>query len=331
MATGCCATACRTLRRRRGNPLGGDRGRHRGRARSVPQKCEVCHGYDGSGRPRSAPANIRVRRRCARSAPSHVGRRDLLPHPQRHPEHRHAGLEHAGPADLAAGRLYPQSADTVPMSGRLSECVPSRHFARAACHGRGNRPASDAHYVGSAACKTCHAAIYERWKKTPMANVVRDPQRASRRDHSRSLQARSAGHVHQGRHRVRLRQQVEAALLHEGRRRLFPAARAVGRHAQDLARRISSRTAPTGGCRSIPPDNMQRPTGPLCDGCHSVNYDIADQDRSPNGTSAARSATARAASTCAQADARQHRQSGAARLRAAPTTPASSATRRDSR
>src|SRR5580692_186984 len=23
-----------------------------------------------------------------------------------------------------------------------------------------------------------------------------------------------------------------------------------------------------------PPYNMQRPTGPLCDGCHSVNYDI---------------------------------------------------------
>src|SRR5436309_7484112 len=30
-------------------------------------------------------------------------------------------------------------------------------------------------YVGSAACKTCHAAIYARWQKTPMANVVRDP------------------------------------------------------------------------------------------------------------------------------------------------------------
>src|SRR2546429_6619324 len=23
-----------------------------------------------------------------------------------------------------------------------------------------------------------------------------------------------------------------------------------------------------------PPDNMQRPTGPTCDGCHSVDYDI---------------------------------------------------------
>ena len=35
--------------------------------------------------------------------------------------------------------------------------------------------AASAHYVGSAACQKCHAEIYERWKKTPMANVVRDP------------------------------------------------------------------------------------------------------------------------------------------------------------
>ncbi|MGH7270269.1 MAG: c-type cytochrome, partial [Polyangiaceae bacterium] len=31
------------------------------------------------------------------------------------------------------------------------------------------------HYVGSAACAPCHAEIYNRWKKTLMANVVRDP------------------------------------------------------------------------------------------------------------------------------------------------------------
>jgi hypothetical protein len=30
-------------------------------------------------------------------------------------------------------------------------------------------------YVGSETCKSCHADIYDRWKKTPMANVVRDP------------------------------------------------------------------------------------------------------------------------------------------------------------
>jgi hypothetical protein len=32
-----------------------------------------------------------------------------------------------------------------------------------------------AHYVGSQACEKCHAEVYQRWKKTPMANVVRDP------------------------------------------------------------------------------------------------------------------------------------------------------------
>jgi hypothetical protein len=30
-------------------------------------------------------------------------------------------------------------------------------------------------YAGSAACKTCHPAIYARWSRTRMANVVRDP------------------------------------------------------------------------------------------------------------------------------------------------------------
>ena len=36
-------------------------------------------------------------------------------------------------------------------------------------------PAASADYVGSAACKTCHPATYQRWSKTRMANVVRDP------------------------------------------------------------------------------------------------------------------------------------------------------------
>jgi hypothetical protein len=31
-------------------------------------------------------------------------------------------------------------------------------------------------YVGSEACRRCHAPTYERWSKTRMANVVADPQ-----------------------------------------------------------------------------------------------------------------------------------------------------------
>src|SRR6202163_4171516 len=35
--------------------------------------------------------------------------------------------------------------------------------------------AQTATYSGSAACKTCHPAVYNRWSKTRMANVVLDP------------------------------------------------------------------------------------------------------------------------------------------------------------
>src|SRR5437868_11523956 len=40
----------------------------------------------------------------------------------------------------------------------------------------GQSPApSTATYVGSAACGRCHGPTFERWKRTRMANVVRDP------------------------------------------------------------------------------------------------------------------------------------------------------------
>jgi hypothetical protein len=32
-----------------------------------------------------------------------------------------------------------------------------------------------AHYVGSEACKKCHLKVYNAWKQTRMAKVVRDP------------------------------------------------------------------------------------------------------------------------------------------------------------
>src|SRR3984885_2377861 len=36
-------------------------------------------------------------------------------------------------------------------------------------------PQTSQGYAGSAACRTCHPAVYNRWSKTLMANVVRDP------------------------------------------------------------------------------------------------------------------------------------------------------------
>src|ERR1700733_11409239 len=45
-------------------------------------------------------------------------------------------------------------------------------------HAQQSATANSAHYAGSQSCQKCHAQIYEHWRKTPMANVVRDP-----RDH----------------------------------------------------------------------------------------------------------------------------------------------------
>ncbi|MGB8542857.1 MAG: c-type cytochrome [Candidatus Acidiferrales bacterium] len=50
----------------------------------------------------------------------------------------------------------------------LRRLTPEEHAQQAAT-------TTSAHYVGSKACQKCHAEIYERWRKTPMANVVRDP------------------------------------------------------------------------------------------------------------------------------------------------------------
>src|SRR3954454_4877627 len=46
------------------------------------------------------------------------------------------------------------------------------------CLGASGQPAAGSGtsaFAGSAACKSCHPALYARWSKTRMANVVRDP------------------------------------------------------------------------------------------------------------------------------------------------------------
>ena len=145
-------------------------------------------------------------------------RRIVLFHPQRHSQHRHAGLAIAGSTDLATGRLHSQSAHN-----RFPDAAATPPKFELAASGT-------AHYVGSAACKTCHAAIYDHWNKTLMANVVRDP-----REHPDAIipdlsKPDPLVKFTVDRHRLCLRQQMEAALFQESRRRLFSPARAVGRH-----------------------------------------------------------------------------------------------------
>jgi predicted CXXCH cytochrome family protein len=131
---------------------------------------------------------------------------------------------------------------------------------------------SAARFVGSQVCASCHGAIYARWKKTPMANVVRDPH-----EHPDAilpdLSTNPFGKF----------DRADVALVYGSlwKQRYFTK---VGNDyfvepAQwDVTRRVWRPYFVENGtdwwATLYPPDNMRRPTGPLCDGCHSVGYDV---------------------------------------------------------
>jgi predicted CXXCH cytochrome family protein len=134
-------------------------------------------------------------------------------------------------------------------------------------------PNGGARYVGSQTCKTCHPQIFARWQKTRMANVVRDPREhpdailpdLSKPNPLLTFTKDDIALVYGSKWKQRYFKKVGDDYFP------LPAQWDVT-HQQWLAYFVRNGTdwwAPL-----YPPDNMKRPTGPLCDGCHSVNYNI---------------------------------------------------------
>ena len=132
--------------------------------------------------------------------------------------------------------------------------------------------AASAHYVGSLACRKCHEQIYDHWRKTPMANVVRDP-----REHPEAIipdlatdpfpkfTKKDVAFVYGSLWKQRYFTKIGDDYFPE------PAQWDVA------TRQWLKYFAPQGAdwwVQFYPPDNMKRPTGPTCDGCHSVDYNI---------------------------------------------------------
>ncbi len=127
--------------------------------------------------------------------------------------------------------------------------------------------AAHAHYVGSQACEKCHQEIYRRWKKTPMANIVRDPA-----THPETVLGDFS-------HAPFSRKQIALVYGNLWKQNYFTK---VG----DLYYPLPGKWAISGHkwmaylvkddwwAAYFPPDNMRRPTATLCDGCHSVNYNV---------------------------------------------------------
>ena len=135
------------------------------------------------------------------------------------------------------------------------------------------QPASSGRYVGSAACQQCHAEIYGRWKKTRMANVVRDPKQfpdaitpdLTQPNPLLTFTKNDIAFVYGGKWKQRYFKKVGDDYYP------YPAQWDV---THKVWRPYFAQNGTDWWTKFYPADNMKRPTGPLCDGCHSVDYDI---------------------------------------------------------
>jgi predicted CXXCH cytochrome family protein len=133
-------------------------------------------------------------------------------------------------------------------------------------------PTETAHYVGSAACSSCHAPLYSRWSQTRMANVVRDPKvhpdaiipDLSKADPLVTFTKDDIAFVYGSKWKQRYFTKVGDDY--------FP----LGAQWDVTHKQWRPYFVPAGTdwwVPHYPADNRQRPTGPTCDGCHSVNYE----------------------------------------------------------
>lgn len=128
-------------------------------------------------------------------------------------------------------------------------------------------------FVGSAACESCHRDIYSRWKGTLMANVIQDP--TKRPEVILGDFANPNPLVNFRKEDVTFTYGSKWKQRYFTRRGddyfVFPAQWDVRNRTW---RRYYVEPGTDWWAEHYPADQMQRPTGPLCDGCHSVNYDI---------------------------------------------------------
>jgi predicted CXXCH cytochrome family protein len=133
-----------------------------------------------------------------------------------------------------------------------------------------------AHNVGSKTCQSCHQDIYARWQKTAMANVVRDP-----KTHPDAFAADPAtapeelrftkdevAFVYGNRWKQRYFKKSGDTYVPLPVQYNFESKKWSKYHVADGTDWWAIHYPDPKG------DNSARPTAPLCDGCHSVGFNI---------------------------------------------------------
>jgi predicted CXXCH cytochrome family protein len=134
-------------------------------------------------------------------------------------------------------------------------------------------PSDDEGFVGSEACSDCHEAIYARWKDTLMANIlvdVNERPEAVLADFSTpnelvTFAREDIAFTYGSKWKQRYFTSIGDDYF------VFPAQWDV---LNETWRRYYVEPGTDWWVEHYSADQMQRPTGPLCDGCHSTNYDI---------------------------------------------------------
>jgi predicted CXXCH cytochrome family protein len=226
------------------------------------QKCEACHAYDGGGKTALGAGEF-PRPPVLRTLAPTMSDGEIFYHI------RNGIRNTAMPAwSLPDGQVW----QLVSYIRRLPTVAPFTPEPAAATQ---RAAVLGAHYVGSAACAACHKDIYARWRTTRMANVVRDPRvhpeavipDFSKPDPLVKFSLKDVAFVYGSHWKQRYFKKVGDDYFP------LPAQWDIT-HKKWSAYHVPDTADWWAKLYPDPGDNSKRPTGPLCDGCHSVNYDI---------------------------------------------------------
>ena len=128
-------------------------------------------------------------------------------------------------------------------------------------------------FVGSGSCQQCHSDIYDRWKGTLMANILQDIKERpaavlgdfSKPDPLVTFTSDDITHTYGSKWKQRYFKRVGDDFI------VMPAQWDI-RNKQWRPYYVKPGTE--WWTAYYPTEQEKRPTGALCDGCHSVNYDI---------------------------------------------------------
>lgn len=227
------------------------------------KKCETCHAYDGGGKTELGAGSF-PRPPVLHTAAASLTDGEIFYHI------RNGIRNTAMPAwdfpDQQVWQLVSYIRNLAIVASVKSEVVVARQEAAVLA----------AQYVGSKTCAGCHQEVYARWSKTLMANVVRDPKvhpdaiipDLSKPDPLVKFAKEDVALTYGSKWKQRYFRKVGDDYFPQPVQWDVKNKKWAPYHVKDGTDWWTKHYPDPAG------DNSGRPTGPLCDGCHSVNYNI---------------------------------------------------------